>query len=269
MTEQVTPDPAQLELKPGSPEHDAAMIAVHEQKTAPPPADAPPQVAQRPAHVPEKFWDAAKGEPKWDDMAKAYGELEKKLGQKPAAAPAQDPAQATQDDAQKAVSNAGLNFDALSSEYQENGELSAASYEALEKAGIPKAYVDAYIAGQEAQMQANITTLTTLAGGDEAFEAMREWARTGLDPADIKVFDEAVGSGDMGKAKQAVLALKAIYEAENGTRPNLVSGNTSPGVGQGFQSREEHLAAIRDPRYRADPAFRADVERRLALTTAF
>lgn len=44
-----------------------------------PPAQAP-DAPQRPEYLPEKFWDAAKGEPRWEDLAKSYGELERKVG---------------------------------------------------------------------------------------------------------------------------------------------------------------------------------------------
>lgn len=36
--------------------------------------------ADRPDHIPEKFWDPEKGEPRLEAMAKAYQDLEKKLG---------------------------------------------------------------------------------------------------------------------------------------------------------------------------------------------
>ena len=37
--------------------------------------------AERPDYIAEKFWDAEKGEPRLESMAKAYSDLEKKLGQ--------------------------------------------------------------------------------------------------------------------------------------------------------------------------------------------
>jgi hypothetical protein len=52
------------------------------------PAAAPAQPAAapsaepvaRPEHIPEKFWDAGKGEPRTEALARSYAELEKKLG---------------------------------------------------------------------------------------------------------------------------------------------------------------------------------------------
>jgi hypothetical protein len=42
-----------------------------------PAVGAKPSAAQRPEHVPEKFWDAEKGVPKVEDLAKGYTELER------------------------------------------------------------------------------------------------------------------------------------------------------------------------------------------------
>ena len=44
---------------------------------SPPPQEGAPT---RPEYLPEKFWDADKGEPRWEDLAKSYGELERKIG---------------------------------------------------------------------------------------------------------------------------------------------------------------------------------------------
>ena len=41
-------------------------------------------------------------------------------------------------------------MDNLAQEYNEKGELDTKSYEALEKAGIPKDYVNQFIEGQKA-----------------------------------------------------------------------------------------------------------------------
>jgi hypothetical protein len=82
---------------PGSPEYDAAMIAVFENRSGTPvvvqseeekaAAAAAASKPQKPEGVPEKFWDAEKGEVRVAEMAKSYSELEKSKG-KPAAAPA-------------------------------------------------------------------------------------------------------------------------------------------------------------------------------------
>ena len=104
----------------------------------------------RPEWLPEKFKNA-------EDMAKAYGELENKLGQSEnnnnkdsepkKEETKKDDADLSIDKAEKAVENAGLSMETLQNEYNESGELNEKSYNALEKAGIPKDYVDAFIKG--------------------------------------------------------------------------------------------------------------------------
>ena len=84
---------------------------------------------ERPEWLPEKFNTP-------EDMAKAYGELENKLGQptenKTEETPTPEPkAEETLEIAEKAVSNAGLDMSALQSEYSESGTLKDTSYEAL------------------------------------------------------------------------------------------------------------------------------------------
>ena len=43
------------------------------------------QPAARPEYIPEKFWDAATGQPRTEDLAKSFSHLEKKLGEGKAA----------------------------------------------------------------------------------------------------------------------------------------------------------------------------------------
>jgi hypothetical protein len=93
----------------------------------------------RPEWLPEKFKSP-------EDLAKAYSELEKRQGQQP-----QQAQQSTVADesARQAVEQAGVDFDALSDEWANNGELAPDSYDKLEKSGIPRALVDSYIEGQQ------------------------------------------------------------------------------------------------------------------------
>jgi len=104
--------------KPGTPEYDTAMaekfrtaqgtvsadlIEQFEGKPAEPAAAKP----ERPAHVPEKFWDAETGQVRVDELVKSYTELES--GKAPTQKP--DPATAaTEDTTKEVVEAAGLNW---------------------------------------------------------------------------------------------------------------------------------------------------------------
>ena len=125
------------------------------------------QSETRPEWLPEKFKSP-------EDMAKAYGELEGKLGKSETEKEEtnKDNADLSIDKAEKAVENAGLNMSSLQDEYNEGGQLKESSYEALEKAGIPKDYVDAFIKGQEAIASQTSNTLKQEVGGAEAYNNM-------------------------------------------------------------------------------------------------
>lgn len=236
----------------------------------------------RPEWLPEKFKSA-------EDLAKAYSELEKKLGSKstpdiPPKEAAQAPAEAQDGDSAKAEGNdapnesaareasekAGLNFDELSSKYWERGDLEEADYTALEKAGIPKNIVQSYIKGQEALLDATRQSVFKTVGGEESYNSMTSWAADNLDQEEINAYNKAVNSGQMDVAMMAVKGLKARFDAEVGYEPARTVTATGAKAGATvYRSVAELEKDMGDPRYKNDPAFRKDVERKLARSDIF
>lgn len=257
-------------LVPGSPEYDAAMAAKFDKATGQT-TEETTAVPARPDHIPEKFWDAEKGEVRMDALLKSYSELEKARG-KPAAEPtkepAADPATATADEAQQVVEAAGLDFTAMSQEFMETGELSEDTYKSLEGKGIPKEMVDSYIAGQQALAEQWNNTGYEVAGGKDQYSKMIAWAADALSPSEKLAFNSAT-QGDVDQMKLAVAGLKQRYEAENGKAPGLLGGDTSLASNSGYQSRAQMTADMKNPLYKTDPAFRTTVERKLGATTSF
>jgi hypothetical protein len=273
--------------------HEAAMIAKMDANTAavtpvmqpvapqppaqvtppvvPPVVEPKPAAAQRPEHVPEKFWDAVKGAVNTEALLKSYTELESK-GAKPAEKPAEGtPPEGTPATPEEAVKAAKLDMDALSQEFLTNGAISEASYKALEGAGISKDMVDSYIAGQVALAQAHDAQGFAIAGGQEQYMQMTQWAAANLSAEDQAAFNTAV-AGSAAQMKQAITALKAQYEAARGTDPTLLGGRQAAGGSEAdtpFASRAEVVTAMSDPRYRKDSAYRAVVERRVGLMDNF
>jgi len=214
----------------------------------------------RPEWLPEKFKSP-------EDMAKAYGELETKLGQ---SEPKQEEVKETKkddlsiDNAEKAVENAGLNMDTLQQEYNESGQLNDKSYEALAKVGIPKDYVDAFIKGQEAIATQTANTLKQEVGGDEAYKNMMTWASENLNEAEINAYNRTVNGKDIEATKLAIAGLNAKYKNAEGIEPNLAKGDRpSTSNATGFRSWAEVTAAMSDPRYSKDVAYQADVQAKL------
>jgi hypothetical protein len=169
--------------------------------------------------------------------------------------------------AQAAVTNAGLDWDALNAEYAENGRLSDATYASLEKAGIPRSEVDTYIAGKQAQADAYDNAVFAAAGGADNYKALIEWAANNLSKDEKVAFNEAVTSGKAAVAALAVEGLAARFAAKRGTPPgNLLNGGGSAKGVQPFKSQFEVTQAMRDPRYKTDPAYRQEVLDRLRET---
>ena len=221
--------------------------------------------------LPEKFKSV-------EDLAKSYSELEKKLGEQNPKQEEVDPVdkaelkedtpkQEPKNDleiAEKAVDNAGLDMSSLADEYAQNGQLADKSYEALEKSGIPREYVDQFIAGQKAIGEQQTNTVKNMVGGDEAYNEMAKWASDNMSEGEKKAYNSAVNSADMDTVKLAVDGLRAKYQAANGSEPSLVQGKATPVAEQGYSSWAEVTEAMADPRYSKDPAYQAAVKAKIA-----
>lgn len=248
-----TPTPGELEIQPGSPEHDAAMIAKVDEANGTQP-DQETAAEARPEWLPEQFETP-------EDMARAYAEMEQKLAQ--GGEPPADAAGA----AKEATESAGLDFEELSTRYMETGTLSDEDFAALSKVGISAEMVQAYAAGQQAIADQIITDVFGMVGGQEAFTQMTEWAGTSLPAADVDAFNRAMDTGDLATIKLAVSGLRSRFTAEVGQEPALVRADSSAGGVSTFQSVAQLTAAMRDPRYKSDAAYRQDVAARLAKSS--
>jgi len=227
---------------------------------------------ERPDWLPEKFESP-------EAMAQAYASLERKLssGESEEVEDADDSddddfdldeeeleldSQAS--DVAQALDKAGLDFGAFQSEYLENGELSDTAYQALQESGFNRELVDSWIKGQEAlsnQVQANVFNAV---GGEQNYREMTAWAAQSLSQNEIDAFNANVDSGDVGLTQFAVQGLFARYRSEAGNEPKLVQGKASTSQGGAFNSVAELTAAMSDPRYHNDPAYRQTVAQKLS-----
>ena len=242
-------------------EHDAAMLEKVEQ--------AEQAGVERPDWLPEKFKSV-------EDMAKAYSELEKKLGsgEQPAEETTEEVKEEPSPEADatevaKVLDNAGIDFDSLQKEYTAEGGLTEDSYNKLAEKGFSRELVDSWIAGQEALSNSLTNQIYSEVGGETQYQEMMEWAANNLSDSDINAFNRAVDSGDMDITRLAVQGLQARYRSEVGTEPNLLQGDGASSSSGAFNSAAELTAAMRDPRYRNDPAYRQSVAAKLARSNVF
>lgn len=223
------------------------------------------QQVERPEWLPEKFKSP-------EDMANAYSELEKKMGQ---GTNEEQPAETTEDnegdvqddkpdDNENADYNAAV-VDASKEFFENDGQLSEETYEKLAKAGLPKELVDSYAAGQQALLQSEEGEIKSVANGQ--FDAMAEWANDNLEQEEINAFDDIVTTGTKEQAKFAVKSLYDRYTQANGSSPKLVQGAVTGGSTMPFKSMQELARAQSDPRYKSgDKAYHEEIDRRLSVS---
>ena len=213
--------------------------------------------SNRPDWLPEKFQSP-------EDMAKAYNELQSKLGEgsKEKDSSAKEKAEPNQTVMQEII-------DSATNEFIENGELTDKSFKALEEQGLPREIVEAYVAGQRALMENQVNQVKATVGGEENYNAMAEWASEHLDQNELDAFNEVVESDSINQAQMAVRGLYSQFASAGGKAPNLIQGNTSGSAVKPFNSAAQVTEAMRDPRYKNDPAYRKTVEDRLAVTSSF
>jgi hypothetical protein len=158
-------------------------------------------------------------------------------------------------------------IDLASNEWVEKGEISDETFASLEKSGLPRPMVEAFIAGQEALAEKATTEILNIIGGPQAFEHMKSWAMENCTPEEISLFNKAIVSNNMASVKMAVRAMNDMYIEREGKAPNLLRSSTPnmENVG-GFESKAQMTAAMRDPRYSKDPAFRQEVMERIRLS---
>lgn len=226
-----------------------------------PQTEQPSAAPERPAGLPEKFQSV-------DDLVKSYSELEKRLsqGQQQQPTPQQEQPQAEQEAPQvDPQSPQGISLGEAYREFVQNGAVSQSTLDTLAKAGLPVAEVQAYIDGQEAVGERFKSEVLQSVGGEEAYGQMIEWAKANLSESEQRAFDQVVTSGDPSVAKMAIAGLHARFKAAGGAEPTLIDGATG-NVEVGFLSWPQVTAAMRDPRYAKDEAYRAEVERKLKVS---
>tara|TARA_R100001015_G_scaffold5753_1_gene2235 strand:+ start:22 stop:786 length:765 start_codon:yes stop_codon:yes gene_type:complete len=213
-----------------------------------------PATEERPEWLDEKFNSP-------EDLAKAYTELQKKLSEPKEETEEVASEETPQEniDSSDVVTKATLEFD-------EKGELSEDTFAALEKAGLPKDYVEAYIAGQQALVERNAVDLYNSIGGEEEYDGMIQWAGETLTEGEVDTFNELVINGTPEQQRLAIKGLHAQYRGSTGSGPALKQGTTSGNSVKPFSSTKELQRAMSDRRYQEVPSYREEVERRLSVS---
>ena len=210
------------------------------------------------------------------ELEKAYIELQAKLGEKSEEKTETASAEEQPEDTPKMSEGATLITDA-SKEYYDNGNKlspeTMAKFSSMSSQDLIKAYMEVSQSPEfQAQQdqppadisQSDINQIKNSAGGDQAYANIINWAKSNLPQEKITAFDEVVNTGSVQAIQLAVSGLKSEYDNANGVEGRMVTGKTAPNnSGDTFRSQQELVAAMNDPRYDRDPAYRQDVIQKL------
>ena len=100
-------------------------------------------------------------------------------------------------------------------------------------------------------------------GGSTEYQNMIQWAGQNLSEQEVAMYDAVMDRGDPLAMFFAAQALNARYQDAVGYDGEMLTGNAPRNAGDAFRSQAELVAAMSDPRYDKDPAYRADVADKL------
>jgi hypothetical protein len=109
-----------------------------------------------------------------------------------------------------------------------------------------------------------VNQIKNVVGGEQQYSNLMEWASSSLPQNATQAFDDLCNTGSPEAIQLAVLGLQAQYQQANGYEGNMVTGRGARETQDVFRSQAEVVAAMADPRYDKDPAYREDVFNKLS-----
>ena len=215
-----------------------------------------------------------------EDLEAAYLSLQKKLGQEEEIDyESTDEGYEEEEESDEEVSPyapaTSLINEASEEYYANDGTLSEETIERFSEMSsqdLVNAYLEIHANNPQAPQQAiemsdaQVNSVMNAAGGEANYNRVVEWAASNLDNRSIDAFDSVVDSGNPAAINIAFAGLKSRYEEANGYEGRMLSGKAASSGGDLYRSQAELVAAMSDPRYDSDPAYRADVIEKLELS---
>ena len=222
------------------------------------------------------------------DLEKGYEELQKKLGSQEESDKPEVPESKEEEAAPANASEiygeyigsrldeAGVDYQGMNTKWQETGKLEDDDYKALEGAGFSKDMVEAYLDGvqyraeQDSQLAAKeVAAIKNEFGGEQVYSEMIQWAAGNLDKAEVDAFNSMLKTSNPHQIRIAVAGIQAAYMNKAPREPKLVGGRASRAAATKFESTAQVVAAMNDPKYKEDPAYRKQVEEKLSRSKVF
>ena len=229
-----------------------------------------------------------------DDLAKAYQELEKKLGQPkgdadpetPSSVDAYSPEQAIElygEGPVAALKEKGLDLAEVMFN-ADNGEDISEHYDTLaETFGVTRQVVESYVSKAQDSAPAEAPGLTeadaaqlkAMVGGEDSFNKLSQWAANNMEKGELAKYNAVVDSGNKDAIEWALKALQARVAAPDSVvEPKLYGGGEAAAVTK-FESQQQVLDAMNKRNdkgqklYEVDEAYREKVQQLLAISSVF
>ena len=222
-------------------------------------------------------------------LEKAYIELQKKLGSEDKADTSEEnQSEESEEPDEKEESDNKFpeefkpHLETLKSateEFQQNGKLSEETldkFNEMSSKELMQVYFSMYDAAKDAGVdvgespgfdltEADVNKIQNSVGGESKYNQLLGWANENMAEDSLKSFDRLISKGDAGAIQMAIDGIKAQYDYANGYEGRMLTGKPPKGGSDDvYRSQAEVVAAMSDPKYDIDPAYRQDVVDKLS-----
>ena len=201
------------------------------------------------------------------DLEKAYQELEKKLGEK--SEPVSEKSEPKNQKDQKETS------DLLDQLWEEgtNNKLTKETFDKLKSMDpveVAKMAMQARAKNNQNNQpvkrefsEEDVRQIHGLVGGQENYNNLVGWANQNMSEQEVGLYDAVMDKGDPLAAYFAVQSMALRYQDAVGKDGQLVRGKAPKQTSDVFNSQQEMVKAMEDPRYNDDPAYREAILEKL------
>ena len=214
-----------------------------------------------------------------EDLEAAYLSLQKKLGQEEQEEvdyetndEGYEEEEGSDEEVPDEAPAVSLINEASAEYYANDGQLSEetiSKFSEMSSQDLVNAYLEIQANNPQAPQQAvemseaQVNSVQNAAGGEANYNRVIEWAASNLPDSQIDAFDSVIDSGNPAAINIAFQGLQSKYNESNGYEGRMLQGKPASSRGEVFRSQAELVAAMGDPRYDTDPAYRADVVQKL------
>ena len=204
------------------------------------------------------------------ELEKAYKELESKIGTQNE--PTQEVVESKEPEVKEEKTEVETSFlESLWDESQQEGDFKQETLDklkGLDPTKLAQEYLN-YRAGNQppeprSLSKEDVKELHSVTGGQKGYNDMIKWAVSNIDQSERDMFDAVIDSGDKQAAYFAVQAMNYKYNDAQGVDAPLLTGKAATPKAPGYKSQAALVAAMSDPKYDSDPAYRQEVMEKLA-----